>query len=457
MKLYKLGLLLLLISFVFSCANDDNGGIPLSELTIGVITGIDEPDGNLEVVIARNGGIGVAEFSFEVSGTATAGEDYTLPAENTFSVPVNGETILNFPIIDDLEVEGDETFIITIEGVNIEASGSAMTTIRDDDTFPFQNGLLITNEGPFNNGFGTVSFLNNTFTEIENDIFQTVNNDNLGNIVQSLGFNGNDAYIVANVSNRITVVDRFTFVETDRIETGLENPRYFEAINGTGYVSNWGDPLDPSDDYIAIIDLSSNTVTATIPVGEGPERMLYNGDKLYVLLRGGFGQNNSVVVINPDTNSIITEIEVGLVPDSLALSEDGSLWVLSSGGSAFSGNETSGQFDRINTTTDQVMQTFAYTNNEHPSFLNIIGNEVFYYLNSGVFSANALDFTIPPVPDFTTPVLWNMFLPDNRTLIGCNAGDFASNGAIHIYDVLTTEELAAIEVGIIPGNIYINE
>jgi len=453
MKLFKLSLLAIAVIFGISSCNDDETSEAASTLDFSGSLVVQETDETIAITVTRDGGTGVLELSYILGGTAVAGEDYVLPESNTFSVPVNGETTLEFELINDEEVEGDETFILSLVEEDLELT----ITIADDDTFPYENGLLVTNQGPFNSGFGTVSFLNSVFTTTDNDIYQDVNGDNLGNIVQSIGFTDNNAYVVANVSNRITVVDRFTFEESARIETGLENPRYFVAVNGVGYVSNWGDPFVTTDDYIAIIDLSTNTITGTIPVGEGPERMIFNGQNIYVALRGGFGVNNQVVVIDPNSNTVDTVITVGDVPDSMAFNENGDLWVLSQGSPEFTGNETAGQLNRIDTTTQTVLESFTYEVTEHPSFLNIVEDQLFYYLNSSVFQSSAVDFSIPANPEFDTPLLFNMFLPDNRILIGCDAGDFASNGDILVYDITTGELLNVLEVGIVPGEVYLND
>ena len=50
-----------------------------------------------------------------------------------------------------------------------------------------------------------------------------------------------------------------------------------------------------------------------------------------------------------------------------------------------------------------------------------------------------------------------MFASDANTLLGCDAGDFASNGNLRVYDLSTGEEMATLEVGIIPSEVYINE
>ncbi|MFT5077429.1 MAG: hypothetical protein ACI85B_002499, partial [Flavobacteriaceae bacterium] len=121
----------------------------------------------------------------------------------------------------------------------------------------YERGILITNEGPFGEGTGTVSFISEDFSSTSGSIFNTVNNLDLGNIVQSMGFNGENAYIVVNNSNKMHVVNRYTFELIATIETGLDNPRNFVAVENTGYVTNWGDPFDDNDDYVALIDLTT--------------------------------------------------------------------------------------------------------------------------------------------------------------------------------------------------------
>src|SRR5690606_16067864 len=158
------------------------------------------------------------------------------------------------------------------------------------------NGILVSNEGPFSNGSGTISFISADLSLVENGIFKNINKEDLGNVVQSIGFTEEEAFIIANVSNKINVVNRKTFEKTGSITTGLENPRYFAASNGKGYVTNWGDPADDTDDFIAIINLQDYMVEGTISVDFGPESLVTKGNTIYVAHQGGFGFNNKVSV-----------------------------------------------------------------------------------------------------------------------------------------------------------------
>tara|TARA_R110002051_G_scaffold13435_2_gene44879 strand:- start:75071 stop:76165 length:1095 start_codon:yes stop_codon:yes gene_type:complete len=322
---------------------------------------------------------------------------------------------------------------------------------------PYDEGFLVANEGPFNNGFGTISYVSVDLSVVTNDVYQTENApDNLGNVVNSIGFDVDLAYVVANVSNRITVLNRKTLIEEGRVETGLVNPRFFVAVNGKGYVSNWGDPFDETDDYVAVINLRTLNVDNVIPVALGPEKIVFNGTNVYVAHKGAFGTNNIVSVINPIDDTVTTTIEVGDVPSGLEFDSQGNLWVLSQGNPSFTMNETAGKISRVDVLTNTVNYSADFATTEHPDFLNIEEDNLYFFLEGGVFVGDALDYLVPTTAQLTVPFYYNMNIINGK-LYGCNAGDFASNGTVEVYDLSTNSLEASLDVGIIPGDVYLNE
>ena len=89
----------------------------------------------------------------------------------------------------------------------------------------FENGVFVLNEGGFNSNSAEVSFLSENGT-LEHEIYNAVNGSILGDVAQSIGFEGNKAYIVVNNSNLIRVVNRYTFELIATISSGLQNPRH---------------------------------------------------------------------------------------------------------------------------------------------------------------------------------------------------------------------------------------
>jgi len=326
----------------------------------------------------------------------------------------------------------------------------------DDNVAPlgdYEFGFFVTNEGPFGTGTGTVTFISNDFTNVDQTIFNDVNNADLGNIVNSMGFGGDNAYIIANNSNKIEVVNRYTFESITTITEGLENPRYFAAIGDKGFVSNWGDPFDNNDDFIAVIDLNTNTVVASVSVAFGPEKMIINDRKLYVAHQGGFGQNNIISIIITDTNALISAIVVGDAPNSLVVSGD-SLWILCGGNPDYTGNETNGALVELNLTNQVIEQTLNFELTQHPSGLTMDDINFYYGLNGAVFSMEESDTSLP-----TESIINGSFYSltaHQGILFATDAGDFTSNGTLKMYDLSNNSEIETIEVGIIPGGVYFN-
>ncbi len=340
------------------------------------------------------------------------------------------------------------------------AIGLLTSCDRDDDEVidlpegDYKTGIFVTNEGPFNNGSGTVSFISEDYTNVEHAIFNKINNEDLGNIVQSMGFDDDLAYLVANVSNKINVVDRNTFERKAEITEGLNNPRDFVAIDGMGYVSNWGDTADETDDFIAVIDLGSNTVISNISVPLGPDRLVANNNTLYVANSGAFSTNNQISIIDASSNSIITTLTVGDMPNSMQFDSSGNLWVLSSGNPSYLG-ETGGTLSKVNTTTNEVTN-FDFEATEHPGSLGIEQGMLYYQMGGAVYQMDPADDTLPTEAYISGLSFYHMTLNDGK-LYGTDAKDYASNGTLSIYDIATKDSLVTLTMGIIPGGVYFNE
>jgi hypothetical protein len=345
--------------------------------------------------------------------------------------------------------------------VSILAIGLVIASCENDDNPPvlpsgdYVDGILVSNEGPFSNGTGTVSFISNDLETLENTIYNKVNNEDLGNIVQSIGFTEGKAYVVANNSNTIAVVDRFTFEKEAVISTGLSNPRYFISVNGKGYVTNWGDAADETDDYVAIINLTTNAVEGSIPVDFGPEEITNRANTIYVAHQGGFGQNNKISVIDSDANIVSTTITIGDVPKAIQLDAANNLWVLSAGKPSFSGEETAGSLSKINTTTNEVESTLDFTTTEHPNHLGYDGTNLYYTLEGAVYSISTQAMELPTEKAFDGVGTYAMTVKDGR-LYTTDAKDFASNGSLSVYNMNTKAKMKTIAVGVIPGGIYFN-
>lgn len=334
----------------------------------------------------------------------------------------------------------------------------------DDDTIvetplgAYDNGVLILNQGGFNKGNASISYLSEDLSAFQNNIFALVNPTiTLGDTGQDVGFYSEFAYIVLNGSNRIEIINRYTMAHVATISTGLSNPRYIVFNNGKGYVSNWGNATSTSDDYIAVINLSNNSLSAPIPVVEGPERMVISNNKLYVAQQGGYGYGSTVSVINLSTNAV-SSINVGDVPNSLEISE-GTLYVLSGGKPSWTKSETAGKLSKINLSNDTVSGTIDFALTSHPSNLEISNSDLFYTVDSDIFKTTLTTSTLPTAALFSTTAqgvygVYSFEVQNGKIYVG-DAGDYSSDGKIYVYSSTGTLE-SSKTVGIIPAGFYFN-
>lgn len=221
----------------------------------------------------------------------------------------------------------------------------------------YEKGVLIINEGSFQASNGSLSFYDRSTKTIQNDIFRTVNNRPLGDIVQSVTVVGDKAFIIVNNSNKVEVADANTF-KSLAPQIDLQLPRYAAFANGKLYVTEWIN-FSVSQGQVSVIDVNTYKVLKTIAVGKLPEQVFVaNNGKLYITNSGG----NTISVINPATDVVESSINVLNNPTSILQDANNNIWVLCSG-TSWSTPPLAGGLVRFspNTPTNQVQIPFAGT------------------------------------------------------------------------------------------------
>lgn len=333
-----------------------------------------------------------------------------------------------------------------------------LSSCSDDEVDPiepkgdYENGYFITNEGPFQNGSGAITFVEDG-GPVSQNVYKTVNNEDLGNIVNSMYIADDKGYIVVNNSNKVVVVNRYTMEKEDVIVgDDIFNPRFFIADSGKGYISNWGDPFNTEDDFITVVSLSSYDVLATIPVGEGPEKMLLDAGRLYVCLQGGYGNNNKVVVINTEDDTVIENIIVGDVPNSIILDRNADIWVLCQGKPSYTGDETNGSIFKIEAGSN-ALSSQEFTSVQHPSLLNYEDENLYYNLDGKVYRFGINDVELPTEALAGLNGTYYAMNINNGELYATDAGDYASEGTMKVFNLVSGDLMQTISTGIVPGQI----
>jgi serine/threonine-protein kinase len=140
----------------------------------------------------------------------------------------------------------------------------------------------------------------------------------LGPIAVALSPNGRRAYVTNYDSGSVSVIDTSSDTAVATIsgngKYGSAMLRALSADGRRGYITQ-------EDNSVEVIDTSTNTVAAKIPVGELPIEVALSPDgrRAYVTNYG----SSSVSVIDTGSNTVSATIPVGVAPGTVAVSPDG--------------------------------------------------------------------------------------------------------------------------------------
>ena len=327
----------------------------------------------------------------------------------------------------------------------------------DPVSVPPDNRVFITNEGPFQNGSGSLTIYNRETNEVTNNAFEKVNGFPLGNLVQSVTVHEDKAYIVVNNANKIEIADKDYLISLGSID-GINLPRYFLGVSkDKAYVSSW-------DNNVYVIDLSTNSVSASIPTGTGPEKMILAGDEVWVLNQGGFSIDSTIVVINTTNDELIKKIQVGDKPTGIVQDEQGLIWVICSGNgwNGFPGpDDTKGKFVCIDPQDHEIVKTIEFpTSDSHPEKLIIDNNGQTVYFNypGGLYSQNLNEASLELKIVLASQTMYYGlgFDPETGSVFATDPIDYVQNGKVYIINPTGEEILISFDAGVIPGEMYFN-
>jgi hypothetical protein len=323
----------------------------------------------------------------------------------------------------------------------------------------FENGIFILNEG--SSGQGSVSFLSNDLNSFTQNAYTAANpGDLMGKYAQSIFFNEDNAYIISNGSNKINVVNKKTLKLVAKIETGLIVPRYGVVNNSKAYVTNansysFANPTTGNtDDFLSVINLTTNTIEATVPLNATADKLVFDNGKIYII---DAYNNNRILVFNTANNSLEAPINIGLGANSLEVS-NGFLYVLRSP-STFP-ISTPSQLVKVN------LSTRLFTTLDFPAIqtdaknLDIENSKLYYTIGTSVYAMNLTDTVAPTTSIFSYTStsqygqMYGFAVKGNRVYIA-DGGNFSENSKAYVYS-LTGTLLKEATVGVGPNGFYFN-
>lgn len=242
--------------------------------------------------------------------------------------------------------------------------------------------VIIANEGVFNGGNASLSYIDLATQKIYNDVYKAQNDRALGDVFQSIAGDENNLYLVINNSNKIITVDKRTLKY--KSELNISQPRYICLIgNNKALVSSM------YRSKVQVVDLNTNQVTKEISLPHpNTEGMTVLNNKVYICPWNT--TCNYIYQFDIATEQIEDSIYIsGYAPTRAIADKNNQLWV-------FAGNpylNVPASITQINPNTKQILKSFIFNGSEEiikPVFNP--SKDAFYYLAVMYSSNSASDY-----------------------------------------------------------------
>jgi hypothetical protein len=168
--------------------------------------------------------------------------------------------------------------------------------------------IFVANEGNFGTSNGSVSVIK------DEQIIQTI--PNIGDVVQSLLVHQNKLFVAVNNSHKINIYDiteNGLLLPGIEIDTNGSSPREMTIVDNKLYFTNW------NTQDVKILNLFTYDFETPIKVDGLPESIVHNGENIFVgiMMNEDYSDASTVLKISSQTNSIVSNFEVGKGPTSL--------------------------------------------------------------------------------------------------------------------------------------------
>jgi YVTN family beta-propeller protein len=276
--------------------------------------------------------------------------------------------------------------------------------------------------------------------------------DLLGNGAAAVAVNstGTYAYVAGpadGVGGAVSIIDLSTNTVTTTIPIGPDPSAV--AVNPAGtevYVAYGGQEYHDIAAYVAVVDLSTDTVTATVPVGNLPNGIAVNpaGTDAYVTNEMNDGLEGTVSVINLTTDTLTATITVGEFPTGVAVNPSGT--------DAYVTNYDAPMMV-ISLATNTVTSTIPAGKNANAVALNSAGTDA--YVTSAAGGVLGIDLktdtVIATIPDkaYLTALAVS---PSGTDAYATNP----NGDTVSVVDLTTKTVIAIIPVGSYPAAMALN-
>lgn len=319
---------------------------------------------------------------------------------------------------------------------------------------------LILNEGGYTYGNASLNSWNTNGNHSQN-IFKTINNYGIGDILQSAYKTEEEIYLLVNNSQKIEVIDKNN-LKRKRTITGFTSPRHMAIIGDIALVT------DLYANKINVFNTKINCELNSIIMQGWTEQIFNINDRIYVIERSEVGAasrfaNLVEIALNIAEDETVFTIakrtSIPIEPNSVIVDVLNNIWILSAGSES---DDIFPVLNKFSTITNSIEKTKTYTNfTEAPQKLSSHNNysnaSLFYSKGQKIYSltesSSNHDFVSNELFTHVAQNLYNFtFVTTNQTFLICDAKDYLSDGEVLNYSY-TGNLIAIIPSGIIPNSI----
>ncbi len=334
----------------------------------------------------------------------------------------------------------------------------AFTSCSDDNDdpkpviCPAENpGLFIVNNGNYGTPNASLSFYDLTTGTIRNNVFSAANGIPLGEVAQSVTVDGDRTFVVVNLSNKVYAIDSNDYEIQSEITDHVSSPRFFAKITDDKYYLS-----QMSSRKIGVYEKEMSgykyvkEIEVTAAAG-GNENILVAGNYAYT---NAWSYGKTVAKIDIADDKVVSELEVGIQPESIAYCEtSNSLWVLCDGGGWEQnpvGYEAPSLVE-IDLASFTIKQKIALPMSSASKLCYHDG--ALYWLTAGK-GVTKMDLASKAVTDHIAISSYGIYAlticPANGDIYVADAIDYTQNGVIYRYDI-AGNKLGDFKAGIIPA------
>ncbi|PWN63724.1 DUF5074 domain-containing protein [Chryseobacterium viscerum] len=310
----------------------------------------------------------------------------------------------------------------------------------------YQNGYFISNEGNFNSQGAKVTFLTRDLSLKQDDVYGYNNNkDILGDVLQTIGLNGNKAYLVINNSNKIVVVDRYTFKRVGVITDQIDNPRGITFANGFIYVANTN--FTANTKSVTKYKISDLSFVSKINMTEVSDKAVEAGGNVFIQ-NASSGYGNKITYINTSNDSK-TEITVPNGSVNNTVSYNSNVYIISS-------TAADSYIYKI-TSTGTMTPVITLTGIPNATNLQIDNDKIYFSSANKVYTTSLAAPTVPTTPLLTAAdggqyyTLYGFNVIDGR-IFASDVKKFTENSEMVVYSAATGSKIMSVTTGGLGAN-----